>query len=442
VPYRMKSLFLGMVLFEILSFSSIARAETLVQAVQAALAQNPTLEQVIATQKMAREDLKIEKSSYYPTVNVNTAIGRVYGDNATSRGLSVERGDGYSNLWEGSLAVNQMIFDSLKTPRMVDAAKARMNASDEALRDARESLVLQLSLSYLNIMRIRESLNILKSHVGILSDYEGKIEGMVKNGLADDSELQQARTLRIDLKNLIAEYEGQERTTGAEFFTLSGHLPEKEMIKPIRMDKHFPKLIEDALQFSLITHPQVKMVNKELEASKMMSKAQESALYPTLSGELSTYNKDVKDIIGGEVQDNRALIRLNWAMSAGGAEFARIKKAEEEGNRVEAKKKELLRRLETTIRMAYSDLDLANDKESLAVEGLTANQKLLNAYKAQFEGGKVRILQLLQGENEVLGAKLENLNAQYRTLAAQFTVLGSLAQIQNALAFQGAAGSE
>lgn len=414
--------------------TSPVHAETLSEALSGALAQNPTLEQAIAAQKMAHEELRIERSNYFPTLSASTAAGRVYGNNSTSRGLSVTRGDGYSNMWEGSLSINQMIFDGLKTPRLVGAAKAREAASEQALKDAQESLALQTALAYLNVLRTRESLSVLNGYSGTLSGYESKIQKMVTEGAADQAELEQARSLGLELRSLLAGFQGQARSADAEFSRLTGHMPEAAMTKPDSIGPDLPISVDEAISFATKAHPQIKMAEREIDAANLTASAQTSALFPTVTGELSAYNKDLDDVIGGEVEDNRALVRLNWSLSAGGAEFAKVDKAKEDGARSKAHKDELLRRIEATIRTAYADLEATDQQKEISLQRLKSNEDLLGAYHAQFEGGKVRILQLLQAENQVLNARLEALNAEYRALAAEYSVLGSVGQMQNKLA--------
>lgn len=421
-------------LFPVLFAAGSVRAETLPEALSSVLLQNPTLEQAMAAQKMAHEDLRIERSNYFPTLSASTAAGRVYGNNSTSRGLSVTRGDGYSNMWEGSLTINQMIFDGLKTPRLVGAAKAREAASEQALKDAQESLVLQAALAYLNVLRTRESLSVLNSYSATLSGYESKIQKMVTDGAADQAELEQARSLGLELRSLLAGFQGQARSADAEFARLTGHIPEAAMSRPDSVRPDLPISVEEALSFASKAHPQIRMAEREIYAANLTTSAQTSALFPTVTGELSAYNKDLDDVIGGEVEDNRALVRLNWALSAGGAEFAKIGKAKEDEAKSKAHKDEISRRVEATIRTAYADLEATSQQKDISLQKLTSNQELLGAYHAQFEGGKVRILQLLQAENQVLNARLEALNAEYRALAAEYSVLGSVGQIQNKLA--------
>src|ERR1700744_6197172 len=78
-----------------------ACAEPLDQAVASALSQHPSVGAAEANRAALAEDAREKQSDYYPQLSAEAVGGRIYGDNATSRGLSVTRGAGYSGYGEG-----------------------------------------------------------------------------------------------------------------------------------------------------------------------------------------------------------------------------------------------------------------------------------------------------------------------------------------------------
>lgn len=413
------------------AFAAPAHAESIEQAVGGALQKHPTLEQAYAAQRAAHEGVREERSSYFPKVSAMTAVGRVYGDNSTSRGLSVTRGAGYSNMWEGSLGINQMIFDGFRTPNMVGAAKAREGVATATLEDVRETLALQTALAYINVMRSRDSLTQLQNYLGTLDEYSSRIRAMVGEGAADEAELQQAEAIRFEVQNLIASFQGQAQSAYAQYAKLTGNLPAEALSRP--SDLNLPQTAGDAISQVWRSHPKVQTSNQEIIAAGFDADGERAAYYPKLTGELSAYAKDIDDIIGGEVEDNRAVLRANWEFSTGGAEIARMKRAKEVYAQSKARKDETLRDLEATVRLAYADLDSSAEQKRILSERLSANEKLMQTYHVQFEGAKVRILQLLQGENTILNSRLDLINADYRALAAQYSVAGSMGTLRQAL---------
>ena len=74
---------------------SHSSAESLSEAVSRTLQQHPQVDGATAALRAAQQAEKEQFSAYFPTINATAQAGRIYGDNATSRGLSVTRGAGY-----------------------------------------------------------------------------------------------------------------------------------------------------------------------------------------------------------------------------------------------------------------------------------------------------------------------------------------------------------
>ena len=190
---------------------SASLAETLEQAVSITLSQHPQVESAQAAFGRSRQEQKEEFSAYFPELNVTATGGRIYGDNSTSRGLSVTRGTGYSYLWEGSVSARQKIFDGMETRNRVGAARSQVKAAELALIDVRENLAYQTVQTYLNLLRVQKGLALLNGQQKTVAEYLQRIRTMVDDGAADEAELQQARDVSIILDNFIADYEGQAR---------------------------------------------------------------------------------------------------------------------------------------------------------------------------------------------------------------------------------------
>lgn len=94
--------------------------------------------------------------------------------------------------------------------------------------------------------------------------------------------------------------------------------------------------------------------------------AERATLYPDLSGEVSYFKKDLADIIGGEVVDERALLRLNWAFSTGGAQLAKIRQSVYREAATKAKGEDMANQLEREARKAYAEME-ASQKSPMSV---------------------------------------------------------------------------
>jgi adhesin transport system outer membrane protein len=424
-----------------LCVSSPARAETLEQALSTALSQHPQVEGAMATLRSAEEAEKEEYSGYFPELSVSTTGGRIFGDNSTSRGLSVTRGSGYSYLWEGSVSARQMLFDGMETKNRVDAAKADIRANALSIADIRETLALKVVRTYLNLLRVRKGLSLLRGQEKIVADYLSRITTMVNDGAADEAELQQAKDVAVILDNFIADYEGQARALESDYVELTGHFPEGALEPPVLNLQKIPEDVQTAIEIAKAGHPLLQSAQFETKSSEYGVKAERAAYIPKFDGELSYMKTDKEDVIGGEVEDAKAVVRMNWEFETGGAQKARIKQRTYEYKEAVARADDVRRQIERSVRQAYAERQTARRRLENQKKRHELNQKLLETYKVQFEGALISVLQIMRADNQVLLTKLEESNAQSRVMISEYGILAAMGHLQKALSIETSSAS-
>lgn len=422
------------------SFATQPSAEPLEAAVRNAIEEHPSVEAALASFEAAREVKREERSGYFPELSVTGSGGRIFGDNSTSRGLSVTRGVGYSYLFEGSFTARQMLFDGFETRNRVEAAKARSSSADLSVADVREGLALQTTQAYIEVMRAQEGLVALQQHEAKIRDYLERIKTGLDDGVSDEAEYQQAIDVSISLDGLIADYLGQLQTAQAQYLEATGHMPQGDMSLPSPDISLIPQDSEQAVLYAFENHPGVLAAKYDAESAAHDISSEKSLLAPDVDGELFYLKSDRDEILGGEVEDARAILRMNWNFETGGAHFARVKRRRAEHKSALSRIKELERQIETGIRVAYSDLSVAQSQLEIQKKREALNIQLLETYNVQFEGARISLLQLMQADNQRLNATLQTSSAEYRALGAQYAVLASIGQLQRSLDLGGSDG--
>ncbi len=413
--------------------SSPAGAESLSAAVTEALRHHPSVDAAATGVDIAHEKKREEFSGYFPELSVTGTAGRIYGDNSTSRGLSVTRGAAYSPLGEGSITFRQMLFDGLETKSRIEAAGARKRSAGSNVSDVRESIALRAAQAYAQVLRSRRGLGMLYKHRKKVGAYLNRIESMVNEGAADEAELQQDRDIRVILEGIIADFEGQVRAFEADYVEATGHMPGADMDRPVPRLDFIPAASDEAVIYAQSYHPALLSAQMDSVALEHDIDAEKAILFPDLDGELSYLKSDKDDIIGGEIVDAKAVFRLNWSFSTGGAELARIRRKKLEHEEAKAQAREIQRQIEREIRLAYSEQKTAVHQYDLLKKRMALNEKLFETYEAQFEGARISQLQLMQADNQLFNTRLERMNGEYRLLAAQYATLASIGRLQESL---------
>lgn len=410
--------------------ASAAFAETLEAAMQKALSYHPQVELAMARVEGAKEEEKSEFSGFFPDVNVNANTGRIYGNNSTSRGLTVTRGSAYSNTWEASVSARQPLFDGFETSSRVKAAANDKNSAQMSVLEVREQLAYRITQAYLAVMQARAGVVMLTQQQERVDDYLSRIKGAMEDGAADESEYQQARDVSVILDGYIADYKNELASAESQYFELTGEVPPAELESPGLDMGLIPPTIEEALSRSKSTHPSIRSASFQVESAGHEVKAEEGLLYPDIDGELSYLESEKKEELGGEVTDGRAIIRMSWNLETGGGQLARIRQKKYEYNEATARERQVKLEIERDLRVAYAAYENARHRLENQKEREDLNAKLFATYEAQFEGGRVNLLQLMQADNQLFNTKLETMTTQYRLMNAGFGILSGMGQLQ------------
>lgn len=421
------------VLLFLASAPRAAHAEAVTDAVLQALNHHPSIEAAIANRDALTQERREFVSDYYPQLELYAGSGRMYGDNSTSRGLSVTRGAGYSWVHEASVSMRQMIFDGLETPNRVDAATARAEAAQFQIISTREALALRAVAVYLDVLRNQEILGHIREQQAKLDDYIKRIESMVAEGVVDESMIAQARDVRAQLNSTEANVEGALATALADYREIVGQHPQGTLSRPQDLLTLLPEDVDQAVTAALNEHPALKAADHAARAYKEDAAAEQGALYPDVSAELSYMKRDQRDLLGGEYLDTRGMVRMNWALQTGGEQFARIKKAHYRESEARANRGTQERQIERAIRAAYADMKSSKNQTAVLQERLRLSQDLLRTQNTQFEGARITLLQLMQTENAMFNSEMSLLNGEYRYLASQYAALAGTGRLQQAL---------
>ena len=428
VIMSIKRIFMALSLMGAAFLPDLSYAETLKESVGLALAAHPSIETAVAQKKISEEDKAEARSGYFPELSANASAGRIYADNSTSRGLTVTRGAAYSWYGEGNAAITQPIFDAFETSNRVNAAQARILSAELNVSDVRENLAFQAVQAHIAVAQAKDILKKINDYQKIIEDYSNRIQVMVDDGVADKAELAQANNISLALKSAAMDYEGQLETSYANYREVVGQMPTSEIRKPAAVPL-IDETVEAAIQRAKSEHPLILSTQKEIEAANYDIKAEKAGYYPDVDGELSYLQRDQREEIGGEAEDARAVIKVSWAFETGGGQNARTRRTKAQYAEAIAKNQENIRVVEGEIRRAYAEYETAQKQLSLINKRESAAQDLLEAYKVQFEGAMVRLLQIMQAENQLFNTQLEAITADYRNILSHYIVLGSMGKI-------------
>ena len=422
----------------ILSVGAAQAAEngkiSLKNAIEAALNHNPRVEAQYAKRAEAQSRIEAQSSQFFPEIRARAKAGTVRANNATSRALQQAGPTSISGLGQGSVTISQLLFNGNETRNRIDAAQKRRSAEDTKIRDVRLKLALDTTLAYLDVVRTRQSLEKIKAHITDIKKDIARIKTKVDSGAQSATALQQARDLLLQAKNRRYEAQKQLATARARYEQYTGNTPQPGMMKkPVPPVGKLAREQKAALKLAMKHHPRIKAATLRAKAKKEAVDAEQASLFPEFKGELSYTKRDLDRALGGMLEDKRAVLRMNWDFATGGAWSARVDRAMQQYNRLEAEKRRAMRSVKSAVKTAYAERRSAKKR----LETIRERKEIISTYRdtleTKFEGGRVSLFKLLRVENQLFRIGLRELNTQYKLISAQYSVLASTGQFYDAL---------
>lgn len=404
-------------------------AVTLNEAVSRTLATHPALTEVYVATDNVIAQRKEAQSAYFPMLSATATGGRIFQNNANSRGLLVTRGEAYSWLWEGSLTARQMLFDGFETQNRTRSAATEKIAAEFTVQDMRETLAFNTVQACIDVARTQTALAMIKKQTAKTTDYLSRIQTGLSDGMADISEVERTQDILSNLDGLRIIYQGQAEAAITQYTDMTGENAPGTMTIMTPESDAFIDDIDAALEMAVNTHPSVHAAMMSVKAAGYDIDAEKAQLYPDINGELSYLKSDKREEIGGELVDGRAVIRASWDFETGMGQSARVSQRKARVLELKSRLEQIKRQVKKGVRLAYAEHDTASDLQDSKKRRTQLAQNLLKTYKTQYEGGIVRVVDLAQADFAHFEQKLSLSDTEYRALMAHYAVLAGMGQL-------------
>jgi TolC family type I secretion outer membrane protein len=407
-------------------------AASLADSVSHALSTHPAVVARTAAAESEWDNMREQKSAYWPVLGINSQFGRTYDNNDTTRAAT--GGDGASS-WkgQGSVSVTQPIFNGFTTSNRVKAAKERHLSAEYDIKDAADNVALQAARAHLNLMRTRELLDIATSYLREIEARKENINLMLTEGAAEESELLQADEILMAARTTRLGYEEAYRQAEADYIQAVGEKPVDRLdFGQPTWDRHIPQTIDQAAQIATEGNPRIQAAEKLVSALGREAQAERGGYYPRLDAEVSATAMDQHEDLGGELENVQGMLKMSWNFSTGGGLGARVEKQLDARREAQARHDEARREVEHGVRQKFTSMAIVDQQFKLLNDRETAATKLLENYKAQFEGGKQTNLQLVNATMRLFEAKAGRADAFYRRLLSRFELLDAMGSLRTA----------
>jgi adhesin transport system outer membrane protein len=409
--------------------ASGAIAQTLEDAVRTTLQTNPDIlasrYNVDAAGHLARQ----AKAAYLPSVDLVLAAGRESSNNTTTQAIS----DDPLRLTrkERSLKITQMLYDGLSSRRLVEQQTALTESAIARLASIEETIGVRAVQVYVELMRREAVAKLTNKNLVHHDETLGKISERFENGVGTRIDLVQTQGRRAQSKGNVLLAERDAKNGIAEFFRVVGENP-SALSLPATISG-LPSTLEEAIQTAMLNNPGLQASKADLKAAVAAQKQSRAAYRPRFDLELGATRNDDGDGSKGGNDDETAVIRMTYNLYRGGADKARMNETQAREFAARETVRSVERSVAEDVTLVWNELDDILVRLEYLETHVKSTEEVLTVYNEQFSLGKRTLLDLLDVQNELLGANIAYLTGQYTATLARYRVLASTGRLLDSM---------
>jgi outer membrane protein len=406
-------------------------ADTLLGALSQAYQVNPQLNAQRAILRQADEGVPRALSGYRPSVKVEAGVGK----QITSQDTIVGPGLVQDNLWRTTpssvgVTVQQTLFNGFQTANQTRAAESSVFAARETLRVIEQTVLLDATTVYMDVLRDAAILEVQRNNVRVLGEILQQTRARFKVREVTLTEVAEAEAqlaagqfqMLGAASNLTTSKAAYRRVIGSEPGRLEPGLP---------VDRLSPHTLPAAIDAAISANPSVLAASYGVDVAQLEVKIAESALYPTvrLLGN-AAYLHDVP-FTGVEPRQSSAtaLMTVTIPLYQGGAEYSGVRQSKETLAQRRLDLATTRDNARATVVQVWGENQAVKAQLQAAQEQVRAAEVALNGARIEERHGLRTTLDVLIDQQISVNAQVSLVTAQHDRVVESYKLLSAVGRL-------------
>ena len=277
---------------------------------------DPSILEALNQYQSVLAERSIATSEYYPTVGTVLSTG----PEVTN---GVDTNDKEENLMatNATLFARQNLYNGGKTTAFVEETDSRIQAAAFEVLNVANSVYLESSEAYINVVRARELLKIAEENTLTQERIMRQVREKTEAGFNRYSELYNSESrLALAKASYISRQQDLNQALVIFHRQLGRFLTPEQFIKP-EPTYDFPESVQAAIDVALENHPALKVAKYNIQTRRYTYEKAEAAYYPNLDFELAGRYRNDTNGEEGDTQQAAAFLTLSYTFFDGLAFF-------------------------------------------------------------------------------------------------------------------------
>jgi len=393
------------------TWSQNAISLTLADAHKIALQNNP---QVASSRYSAEAAAQVPaeiRSVYQPTVFGSlTGVGA---DNGSRIAAGLLNNPALFSRFGAGLTVSQFITDFGRTSDLVQSARLKAQAQDQAAQTTRFQVLLQTDRADYSVLRAQAVLKVAEQTVSARQLVADQVTTLAQSNLKSQLDVSFANVNLADARLLLVSAQNDINSAFAELATAIG-LPQQtrfalnEEPTPGALSDDVTPLLDEAIQ----KRPELADLRLEEQAAQRFEQAERALWFPTI-GLIGAAG--FAPVAEPQIFSRYGAIGVNVYIPVfnGGLFKARRSEAELHARAANQNVKDLENRVIRDVRVAYLNARTAFERVGLTAQLLDQAKLALDLAQSRYDLGLSSIIELSQAQLNLTSAQIASVSAKY-----------------------------
>jgi outer membrane protein len=375
---------------------------------------------------ISKEDLKISKSGYLPSLTISSSKSKEDTDKLTNRsGASVATKD--VDPLTSSIIIQQTLID-LGRNAEIKKSEIGINLADAKLIKKEQEILLKAIEAYSGLILANQKFKINQSNLALLERQVETDSARLELGQITLADLSQSEASLASAKAKFIQSKNEITTNKLNYENVIGPISNLNSLnKNSDINVTLPKTLNSALEISKKSNPDLIISKLEYQQSEKDVLIARSDLSPT--AKLSFENSRSEDLNSTYDERNKSILKatVSWPIYSGGKNRASLSKNRNLKNKKKLLLNNALKTNNAIVASAWSTFQtsksLLNSVKSQVKAAEIANEGIV----AEYESGLGRsTLDVIQSNSFLLDSKVSLANSERNYLLAQFELLQSI----------------
>ena len=416
-----------LILLLIISFNGSAFSVPLSKALLQAFNENPVLNAERENIQVSKEDVKISRSQFLPSVTLS-------GSKSQENTEKLTDGSGANSSFTDvdpktqSIDIEQKLFQGFAGIASMEKSKIGLTLAEAKLLKTEQEILYQAIEAYTGLIFAEEKLKINQNNINLLERQVETNQARLERGQITLSDLAQSESSLAG---------AQAKFLQAKNETVTAKLTYEKIIGPIvdvnsldkKSDLNFmiPVDLDGAIEMSKINNPNLIISRLEYEQSEKDVTIARSDLSPSASLSFNSSKSDDISSSIGERDKEILKATISWPIFNGGKNSASLNKSKNLKNRKKLLLDNALKTNDTNIASSWSSLQVSKSLLNAVAAQVKAAEIANEGITVEYESGLGRsTLDVIQSNSILLSSKISLADSERNYLLSQFKLLQSI----------------